>query len=57
MQEFEEALDYVEKAIDKAEDHSMRYLYLKAMIQGMMGEYKDAYKGFYNVLSVLASLK
>ncbi len=35
----------------------MKYLYLKSMIQGMLGQYKQAYKGFYNVLSVLSTLK
>ena len=35
----------------------MKYLYLKGMIHGMLGQYKEAYKDFYNVLSVLQSLK
>jgi hypothetical protein len=57
MGEFDEALENVEKAIDKSEEHSMKHLYLKAMIHGMMGMVKEALKGFYNVLSVLGSLK
>ena len=35
----------------------MKQLFLRALIKAHMGEYKDAYKGFSNVLGVLSELK
>ena len=35
----------------------MKHLYLRALIMGLKGEYKEAYKGFCNVLGVLSEIK
>lgn len=35
--DFDEALENIEKAMNKSEEHIMKYLYLHAMIKGMMG--------------------
>ena len=38
--------------MNKAEDHVMKYLYLHAMLKGLLGEVKDAYKGYSSVMTI-----
>lgn len=35
----------------------MKHLYLRGLIMGIKGKYKQAYEGFSNVLKVLAEIK
>lgn len=35
----------------------MKHLYLRGLIKAHLGEFKEAYKGFCNVLGVLSELK
>jgi hypothetical protein len=35
----------------------MKHLYLRALIMALKGDYKEAYKGFSNVLGVLSEMK
>jgi tetratricopeptide (TPR) repeat protein len=55
--DLDSALDSVEKAMEKLEDHLMRYLYLIALIMALKGKYKEAYKAFSNVLGLLNDMK
>lgn len=43
--------------MDKSEEHVMKHLYLRGLIKAHQGEYKEAYKGFCNVMGVHSEIK
>lgn len=54
---FSEALEAIEKAIDKSDDHVIKHFYLRGLIHGVVGKTKEAFIDFSNVLSLGKELK
>jgi Tfp pilus assembly protein PilF len=40
--DLDSALENVEKAMEKSEEHVMKHLYLRALIMALKGEHKEA---------------
>lgn len=57
MESCEEALEHIEEAIKKSDDHVIKHFYLRGLIHGSLEKNRDAYVDFSNVLSLGKELR